>query len=129
MRPTLRLLRLLDEKAIRLSESIRILEARYEKLSAAMSGGNASIVELNRILEARSDSLSAAVASRDASIGELNRTISQRNAQLDALQDELNAVRNSRSWRLTRPFAFFEQNLIDPPYHRGCPSLFRDRDA
>jgi glycosyltransferase involved in cell wall biosynthesis len=129
MRPTLRLLRFLDEKAIRLSESIGILEARYEKLSAAMSGGNASFAEMNRILEARNDSLSSTVASRDASIVELNRTISQRNVQLDALQDELNAVRNSRSWRLTRPLRLLRTNLIDSPYHWVRPRLFRERDV
>lgn len=56
--------------------------------------------------------LNQAVADRDDQIASLNQSMAERDEQLASFQRQLNAILNSKSWRLTKPLRHFRRVLM-----------------
>ena len=55
--------------------------------------------------------MSRALSERDAQIAERDAQIAERDAQIARLAQEVDALRNSMSWRLTKPLRFIGQQI------------------
>ena len=70
--------------------------------------------------------LSKALSERDAQIAERDAQIAERDAQIARLAQEVDALRNSMSWRLTKPVRFIERQIVRGRYLvKIAPSAFR----
>jgi GT2 family glycosyltransferase/SAM-dependent methyltransferase len=100
-----------------------------ENLSLALPQRNAQIASLKDTLagrDAQIASLKDTLAGRDAQIASLNQTVVEQGAQCVQLTQEIDALRNSTSWRVTKPLRFIKHQ-IDRGKHLVsiAPAAFR----
>ena len=81
----------------------------WERLSKALPDRDAQITERDAQITERDAQITerdAQLAERDAQLAERDAQLAERDAQLVRLAQEVDALRNSTSWRLTKPVRF-----------------------
>jgi len=109
-----------------LSQSLSALQGQLETLALEVSKRDREIAELHVAVASRDEQtvgLTQTLVRRDEQIMALTqaavereRQIAELKQQLLAINDQVNTILASNSWRLTKPFRAIRRNLVDRSY-------------
>ncbi len=104
-----------DGQIASLNQVVSERDTQIVSLSQAVTERDGQIASLSQVVDERDGqiaSLSQAVTERDGQIASLSQVVDERDGQIAGLVQEIAALRNSTSWRLTRPLRLIRHQIV-----------------